>query len=221
MREMIVIADITVPASAFELGRLLEEFPNAGVELERIVPLRDTIISLFWVTGRETDEVLDSLTRSPLTAEAKFLTDDGNRQLFEVRWTSDVGRRTSDVDGLGTALVETEAKMLEGSSTGERWDFRLQFHNRDDLKRFRELAEASDIPTILRRLYNPNFPRDESVLSSEQAEVLMDAYEQGYFEVPRAVTVRELGDHFGISDNAVSQRLRRGLNTLVAGSIDV
>ena len=205
---MIVIADITVPSNAFELGRLLDEFPNARIELERIVPLRDTIIPLFWVTGNGTNEILDALTASPLTAEARFLTDDGNRQLFEVRWTS-------DVDGLVTALVETEAKMLEGSSTGEGWDFRLQFRNRDDLSRFRELAEASDIPIILRRLYNPNFPRDESVLSSEQAEALMYAYEQGYFEVPRSVTVTELADHFGISDNAFSQRLRRGLSALV------
>jgi predicted DNA binding protein len=205
---MIVIADITVPSNAFELGRLLDEFPNARIELERIVPLRDTIIPLFWVTGSGPDEILDALTDSPLTAEARFLTDDGNRQLFEVRWTS-------DVDGLVTALVETEAKMLEGSSTGEGWDFRLQFRNREDLSRFRELAEASDIPIILRRLYNPNFPRDESVLSSEQAEALMYAYEQGYFEVPRSVTVTELADHFGISDNAFSQRLRRGLSALV------
>jgi predicted DNA binding protein len=205
---MIVIADITVPGSAFELGRLLDEFPNVRIELERIVPLRDTVIPLFWVTGSDANEILESLEGSPLTAEARFLTDDGNRQLFEVRWTS-------DVDGLVTALVETEAKMLEGSSTGEGWDFRLQFRNRDDLSRFRELAEASGIPIILRRLYNPNFPRDESVLSSEQAEALMYAYEKGYFEVPRAVTVTELASHFGISDNALSQRLRRGISALV------
>jgi hypothetical protein len=43
----------------------------------------------------------------------------------------------------------------------------------------------------------------------------MYAYEQGYFEVPRSVTVTELADHFGISDNAFSQRLRRGLSALV------
>jgi predicted DNA binding protein len=205
---MIVIADITVPASAFELGRVLEEFPNARIELERIVPLRDTIIPLFWVTGENEDDILPVLESSPLTAEARFLTDDGNRQLFEVRWTA-------EVDGLVTALVETGAKMLEGSSTGEGWDFRLQFRNREDLSKFRDIAEASDIPIMLRRLYNPNFPRDESVLSTEQAEAIMYAYERGYFEVPRGVTAAEIADHFEISDNALSQRLRRGLSALI------
>lgn len=205
---MIVIADITVPARAFELGRLLEEFPNARIELERIVPLRDTIIPLFWMTESDPDDVVSSLNSSPLTAEARFLTDDGNRQLFEVRWTA-------DVDGLVTALVETEAKMLEGSSTGEGWDFRLQFRNREDLSQFRQLAEESGIPIMLRRVYNPNFPRDESVLSSQQAEALMVAYERGYFEVPRAVTASELAEHFDISDNALSQRIRRGLSALI------
>lgn len=41
---MIVIADITVPSNAFELGRLLDEFPNARIELERIVPLDHAIL---------------------------------------------------------------------------------------------------------------------------------------------------------------------------------
>lgn len=205
---MIVIADITVPASAFELGRLLDAYPTVRVELERIVPLRDTVIPLFWVTTTDYDEILETLNESPLTEEARFLTSDENRSLFEVRWTS-------DVDGLVTALVSTEAKMLEGSSTGEGWDFRLQFRDHDDLKEFREIAEGAEIPIILRRIYNPNFPRDESVLSTEQSEALMYAYEQGFFEVPRRTTVSELADHFGISDNAFSQRVRRGLSSLI------
>ncbi|WP_390207643.1 hypothetical protein [Halocatena marina] len=46
-----MITDISIPADQFALGRLLDEYPDIAVELERLVPLREDIISLFWVTG--------------------------------------------------------------------------------------------------------------------------------------------------------------------------
>ncbi|WP_435158335.1 hypothetical protein [Haladaptatus sp. DFWS20] len=68
---MIPIVDITVSANAFELGRLLEEVPGIQIELERIVPLQDSIIPLFWVSNadRDQDEITAILAASPLTED--------------------------------------------------------------------------------------------------------------------------------------------------------
>lgn len=54
---MTVIADITVPADSFELGRVLQDFPTVEIELERIVPLQETSIPLLWISGTDTGEV--------------------------------------------------------------------------------------------------------------------------------------------------------------------
>jgi predicted DNA binding protein len=207
---MIPIVDITVPAKAFELGRLLEELPGIRIELERIVPLEDSIIPLFWVsnTGGEEELVESILLDSELTEDVNYLTEDGKRQLYEVRWSR-------EVDGLVTALMATRAKILEAESIGEGWDFRLQFPAHDDLSEFRELCEEEEIPIILRRLYNPHYPREDNSMTANQQEAILLAYERGYFEVPRKTTISDLAETFDISDNAYSQRLRRGLSSLV------
>lgn len=207
---MIPIVDITVPADSFELGRLLEELPGIRIELERIVPLRDSIIPLFWVSNVDADQkqVENILLDSSLTEEVSFLTEDGKRQLYQVRWSR-------DVDGLVSALIESGAKILGAESIGEGWDFRLQFPSHDDLAKFREHCTASDIPIILRRLYNPHYPQESNSMTAEQQEAILMAFERGYFEVPRKTTISDLSESFDISDNAYSQRLRRGLSSLV------
>lgn len=206
---MIPIVDITVPAEAFELGRLLEELPGIRIELERIVPLRDTVIPLFWVSnGKDEEEIESILLDSPLTEEVNYLTEDGKRRLYEVTWSR-------DVDGLVSALIATDARMLEGESIGEGWDFRLQFASHDKLSEFRQYCEDKEIPIILRRLYNPHYPREGNSMTADQQEAILKAYERGYFEVPRNTTISELSEVFEISDNAYSQRLRRGLSSLI------
>jgi predicted DNA binding protein len=205
---MIPIVDITIPADAFELGSLLDEIPGVHIELERIVPIHDSIIPLFWVSNGDEDEIVATLESSPLTESVQFLTDDGKRQLFEVRWSL-------EVDGFVQTLMETHARMLEGESIGEGWDFRLQFPSHDELSSFREQCEGKDIPVLLRRVYNPHYPHEGNSMSSEQQEALMTAYERGYFDIPRGTTIGELAEIYDISDNAFSQRLRRGLASLV------
>lgn len=205
---MIPIVDITVPASAFELGRLLEQLPGVRIELEQLVPIENSIIPLFWVSEGDPEEIEAILRESPLTEHVEFLAEDGHRKLFKVIWNR-------EVDGLIHPLIDTNAKVLEAENVGEGWDFRIQFPSHDALSTFRDCCESENIPIILRQLYNPQYPDGGDALTNEQHEAIVVAYEQGYFDVPRGTTVSELAAQFDISDNAFSQRLRRGLSTLV------
>lgn len=47
-------------------------------------------------------------------------------------------------------------------------------------------------------------------LTPSQQEALAVALEQGYFDVPRTTTLVEIAERLGVSDQAVSERLRRG-----------
>lgn len=116
---MTVIADITVPADAFELGRVLQDFPNVEVELERIVPLQESIIPLFWISGIDTAEVEAALTETQHTKSVTILTTANDETLFEVRWTD-------QIDGIVEALIDTRAKILEARGEAETWDFRMR-----------------------------------------------------------------------------------------------
>lgn len=50
-------------------------------------------------------------------------------------------------------------------------------------------------------------------LTAEQRSFLERAVQDGYFEVPRKITLGELSDASGISDQEGSELLRHALNT--------
>jgi predicted DNA binding protein len=52
-------------------------------------------------------------------------------------------------------------------------------------------------------------------LTEPQREALLLAYEQGYYDSPRTTTLADLADQFGISRQAVSNRLKRGTRQLI------
>jgi len=205
---MTIIADITVPSDAFELGQILRDFPKVEVKLERIVPLQESIIPLFWVSGTDKAEFEDALTKNSQTESVEKLAKTDDRTLFEVQWSD-------DVDGIVEALIETRGKIIKATGTAETWDFRLRFVAHEYLSEFNMALTDKDIPVTLRRIYNPTTPDDISTLSDEQQEALLMAYQYGFFEIPRGITLTELADEMGISDSALSQRMRRGLAVTV------
>lgn len=56
-------------------------------------------------------------------------------------------------------------------------------------------------------------------LTQAQRETLVRAYEAGYFEEPRGVTLAELAEQQDLLPGAVSGRLRRGLGQLLAQTV--
>lgn len=205
---MTVIADITVSADAFPLGRVLEDVAGVEIELERIVPLQEAIIPLFWIAGDDPAVLETTLRDHPETEAVEQLTSAEEKTLFEVHWRT-------EINGLIRALIDTRAKILEATGTADTWDFRLRFASHEELSAFNVALTENDIPVTLRHIYNPTRPDEESELSVQQRDALLTAYRQGYFEVPRRTTLTELADTVEISDSALSQRIRRATNALV------
>jgi len=59
----------------------------------------------------------------------------------------------------------------------------------------------------------------ESNLTETQRDTLLTALQAGYFDVPRRINLQDLAEQFGISDTALSQRLRRGLTELLTSTL--
>ncbi|MFC6838409.1 helix-turn-helix domain-containing protein [Halomarina ordinaria] len=209
---MIVIVDISIPADQFPLGRVLDAFPDVEIELERLVPMHEAIIPLFWVSDGDTDAIEETLRADPVTKSVTQLTRADTRTLYEVEWST-------EVNGLVQALLATDAQLLAAEGTARVWDFRIQFRSRGDLTRFRQACEERGISLTLRRLYNPTLPEQSGSLSDEQYEALMSAYKTGYFDVPRSSNMGDLAAEFGVSDSAFSQRIRRGISALIADTL--
>lgn len=209
---MIVIADVSIPAKQFPLGRVLDAYPDVELELERLVSLQEAIIPLFWVTNGDPSGIERTLREDAITESVRRLTETGERTLYEVEWSP-------DLDGVVQALLDTDARLLAAEGTARVWDFRIQFNTRADLGRFREQCRESNVTLTLRRLFNPAVPEQTGGLSAEQYEALVTAYRAGYFEVPRGVKMGDIAHEFGVSDSALSQRLRRGISALIATTL--
>lgn len=204
-----IITDIRVPADSFPLGRILQAYPEVTIELERIVPLTDEIIPLFWVQSERDDVVEAALRDDPLVETITQLTRTPERILYAINWSP-------NINALMGTLLRLGVTVLSADGTATDWEFRLQFTDQDQLSRFQRACQEKGIPLDLRRLYNPVLPAEEGLLSPEQTAALTMAYEHGYWNIPREITQSELANRLGISANALSERLRRGTNHLVA-----
>ncbi|RQG96633.1 helix-turn-helix domain-containing protein [Natrarchaeobius chitinivorans] len=206
---MSVIAEISVPVDAFVLGRILDDVPAVEIELERIVPLEEGITPLFWISGASAGEIEAILRDQPEIENFDVVTRIGNRALFEVTWDP-------EITGLIQALMETRAKILEATGTARRWDFKIRFHSHDNLSSFNVRLTNLGITVTLRKIYVPSPDDTTDVLSSDQRELLLLAHREGYFKVPRRTTLSELATKEGVSDSAISQRLRRALDSFIS-----
>lgn len=205
---MTIIADITLPSSTFPLGRVLQSFPDATMGLERVVPLKETIMPFLWVGGSDPNEVGSSLRSHPQVTDVDVLTTTESETLFEVHWSP-------ASNGLAEALLNTGATVLDARGTAESWDFRLRFSTHEDLSTFNVTLTESGIPVTLRRIYHPPLEEAVSPMSPVQRETLLAAYRRGYYQVPRRINQTELADELEISDSALSQRIRRAVSTLI------
>ncbi|MFB6179148.1 MAG: helix-turn-helix domain-containing protein [Halorientalis sp.] len=207
---MSVIASVSLSGSDFTLGKAFEHVSEVTVRVESIVPIASEVMPYFWVETPDVEAVTQSLEATSYVEAITVIDEMETKQLLKVEWAV-------EPDGLLSVLLDTEAIVLEATMTDDEWTFRLRFRSYDDLSSFSRSCREQDISIELQQLYSPT-PSTENPhhdLTPEQREVLATAVEHGYFEVPREITLDELGELLGISDSAASQRLRRGLATLL------
>lgn len=209
---MPVIADITLPASTFPIGSVLQSFPEARIELESVVPLRESIMPMVWIESGESEEIRSALSEHPQIDRVDVVMTAESETLFEVRWSPSENE-------LVDALLEVNATILDAHGLADSWDFRLRFATHEGLSRFNIALTERGIPVTLRRIYHPSIGEVATSLSPVQRDTLLTAYQSGYFEVPRRISQAALADELGISDSALSQRIRRDIEALIEQAV--
>lgn len=212
--DMATEATFTIPSDQFPLGTLFEQFPGVTVELERIIPAQNVVIPYFWVRGTDIDDIEAAFLDHPGVEDIRLVDSVDDEYLLRVEWAL-------EYDGVLSTLMETGVPLIKAVGTNEQWTFDIRGDDRRDVAAFQERCRELDISITLTKLQKltPVESDVEAVLTDTQHGALVLAYQRGYFNTPRDVTMADLGDELGISQQAVASRLRRGISAILGSTL--
>ncbi|WP_458187532.1 helix-turn-helix domain-containing protein [Haladaptatus sp. NG-WS-4] len=205
---MTVTADMTISGEQFVLGTVLLTDTDVHVELERVIPASRQVLPFFWAVGTEFESFEREVETNPHVEDLVAVDRGDDRILYRVVWGD-------EVESLIHGIAAVGATILEAYGNGE-WRFRLRFDDHAELAEFDDYCDDHDIRYRLERVMtDTNATRQEFGLTPEQREALVLAVERGYFDVPRNATLGDLADEFDISQQALSERVRRAAGTVL------
>lgn len=152
----------------------------------------------------------------PSVTTAVCLNCSDERRLYRATVAAETAGRMTYGDAVGLDVL-----LLGATGTADGWVVRMQFPDRDALGAYCEACERCGVAFDVRQLYtDPESDRgDGTRLTDVQRETLELALDRGYFEVPRNVSMQELAEELGVSGQAVSERLRRGLREATTAAL--
>lgn len=211
---MAIEAAFTIDQTEFPLSGVFEELPDATVELDRVVPTSDAVIPYFWIRAEGMDGLETDLEDDAGVEGIKIIDEVEDHTFLRIAWDF-------SHESVLTAIVNTDVTLLSGIGEEEQWTFEFRSREQEDVSEFQTYCREHDIPIELTELHALSSLRSdrEYDLTEGQQRALLLAYNRGYFDTPRSATQNDLADELGISHQAVSSRLQRGIRRLVASTL--
>lgn len=199
---------------AVALGRVLAAGTGPPVDLERVVPVAERQVPFVWIEHRQQSRTIERLEAHSAVDRVLEVCAGDDRSLYAIDW------EPSD-DGLFAAVRAADGECIDGRFSEGDWRFRVVFPSHDSLTAFEEASEETAVSVELLCVYNPTRPGVGAHygLTPRQRETLVKAVTEGYYAIPREYSTKELGDSLDISDQAVTERLRRAIITLVENTL--
>jgi predicted DNA binding protein len=186
-----------------------------NIEIERVVPASKQVMPYVWVSGGDRTAFEEAVRATDEVRELLHLDTIGGRSLYRIDWDE-------TVESLIYGMVETNATILEAHGR-DNWLFRIRFNDHESLSAFSEYCQIHDIRLNVRRVHNltaDEVDDDPFDLTDEQREAIELALQKGYFEVPRQATLSDLAVDLDVSQQAISERLRRGTQKVMDVIVD-
>ncbi|WP_254280088.1 helix-turn-helix domain-containing protein [Haloarcula marina] len=211
---MATIAEFTVPPRTLALGTLFQRFPEAALEIERVVPTGAAVLPYFWVEGVDGATACEFLESKSIFEDITLVDAIDGRTLFRCRFD------TED-QGLLGPVVDSGVTLLSATGTEDGWTIHVRGDEQKAVAAFDTACRENGIaPTLVEMHDMGSAEKNRPVeLTDHQREALVLAYERGYFDEPRTATLDEIAGELDISRQALASRLRRGYRTLVESSV--
>ena len=211
---MSVVGDFSIPADAFALKEALSAVPEMTIEADRLASHSPKgVFPFLWATGGDFDEFLHALEADPTVTSADIAETIDGEVLYRLEWSDKFCELIHE-------MIDHHAAIVEASAHDAQWNLRLRFADDEMVSSFQRHFQDKGHTFTVNHLSYPTKPRQRAFdLTEEQHEALVTAVQEGYFTIPRTASVKEIGETLGISANAVSQRIRRGSETLIRSGL--
>ena len=213
---MSVIATLDVAAEHFVLEAAVSDSAGLRVQLDRVVPADEGFVPYFWAADGSVDAIETALRSASDIDSFRVLDRVDGEALLRASWST-------DASPLVEAIHATGGELLDAVGTAGQWRVHLRFPDYTDLSDFYRQCHERGIRLDFQELHNPGVSTATGLggeLTETQRETLSTALERGYFDVPRRINLVELAAELGVSDTAVSQRVRRGLSGLLVSTLE-
>ncbi|WP_237076808.1 helix-turn-helix domain-containing protein [Natrialba magadii] len=185
------------------------------LELEELYGTQDgTSKLLFWAFADDFDAFEDALASDGTVESHTRLESFTDRSLYGVTLTDEAAAKLTY-----PLAAEYNVAIIDITLTDEIV-VSARVPSREALLEYRKRCLEKGVGFRVRRIYRENEAEAETEterygLTEHQREALQTALDSGYFDVPRKATLSEIADELGISDQALSARLRRGQANLL------
>jgi predicted DNA binding protein len=209
------IAELTLSPAEFALGETIQSLPGLELRVERVVAETSTQAGpLVWVSGVDRADLHRALDADETINEVHPLLDrpSADRRLYRLRYAEGAKTVSGTVHTNGGTVLEARAER-------SRWLIRMLFSRREELSSAVSAIEERGHVVDVRRMVEAGQDDDletTSTLTDPQREAISEAYQRGYYDVPREISLEELARKLDISHQALSERLRRA-NRVLAG----
>lgn len=201
--------------SLTQLTEALERVPEMTLQYEESYVTPDGRMKwIVWASGGDHFAFQEALTDDTSVASRRTIAEMSTRRLYRLTLAGD------PKDFALAVLTEQDIQVLTATHGRDGTVVRVRCPTREAFASMKAAIEDRYGTFVTRRLYREVEPESDGFsVTPAQREALLAALEDGYFDVPRETTLRVVADRLGISDNALSARLRRGTAALLADTL--
>lgn len=211
---MSLIAELRLSDSPLVLVPSLSAAPGMSIEREwSIADQRSDPVLFVWAWGGDFEQFEAAIPDDPTIREFERIDDEGDRRLYRVVVDRSIITNPDPIDRA------TDASRLSMETTAEGAVLEVRLPDREALRTYIEMLRENGFTVDLLRAYSAGQKDERYGLSAKQAEALREARSAGYFRVPRETDLETLSDRLGVSEQAVSERIRRGLDSVLAETV--
>ena len=187
------------------ISDIFEKFPNVKMEIEYFLPydLEESIgNSIIKVQDFAIQKVIKSVKTHPSVQGFTILEQEENKVRFNVK--------TKD-PYLLYALIKCGVLVKFPVNVRDGFAYWRLISSRESIDKLLSIFEQKNINFELLRIGSSPYILEEEKeqLSIEESHVLDEAIKQGFFEIPRLISLEELANHLGRSKSALSVMLRK------------